>query len=222
MSEVPSTSAHSSEGHARKPRWERLEPDERRAQILRAARELYATHPFGSVSMEEIALAAGVRRGLVNHYFGSKRGLFIAVARDMLSSFDRAFPLADTADAGDAGTADMADHVKRWLDVVEADAETWFAILGAEGLGRDPDLSKLVDLATEAMVTGIIAVLGEPDTPELRVVLRGYSGLAEVVTREWLQRRRIDRPQAEALLTTSLLSLVRDGVPAVTTSERAR
>jgi len=112
--------------------------------------------------------------------------------------------------------------VKRWLDVVEADAETWFAILGAEGLGRDPDLSKLVDLATEAMVTGIIAVLGEPDTPELRVVLRGYSGLAEVVTREWLQRRRIDRPQAEALLTTSLLSLVRDGVPAVTTSERAR
>jgi hypothetical protein len=39
--------------------------------------------------------------------------------------------------------------------------------------------------------------------------------LAEVVTREWLQRRTIDRAQAEALLTAALLSLVRDVVPVV-------
>jgi AcrR family transcriptional regulator len=198
----------------RKPRWERLGPDERRAQILRIARQLFAARQYAAVSMEEIALAAGVRRGLVNHYFGSKRALFIEVVRDMLASFGRALP--------PEGAATIADHVSRWLDVVQGDAETWFAILGAEGLGHDRDVSGLVDRATEAMVGAIIDALGEPDSPELRVVLRAYSGLAEVVTREWLQRHRIDRAQAEALLTTALLSLVRDAVPAVKANAGSR
>jgi hypothetical protein len=39
--------------------------------------------------------------------------------------------------------------------------------------------------------------------------------MAEIVTRDWLQRRRITRAQAEVLLSTALLSLVSDVVPAV-------
>ena len=72
------------------------------------------------------------------------------------------------------------------------------------------------------MLDVVVEVLGPSAagaSPEaagaLRVVLRAYSGLAEIVTREWLQRRSIDRAQAEALLATALLSLVRDAVPAV-------
>ena len=202
-------------------RWERLEPDERRAQILRAARELFARRQYASVSMEEIALAAGVRRGLVNHYFGAKRDLFIDVVRGMLGSFAAAVPPAarDGAGAGAVAVVPIdrlvADHVGRWLDVVEGDAETWFAILGAEGFGSDPDVERLVDRARDATVDGIVEVLGQPPSDELRAVLRAYSGLAEIVTREWLRRGRLDRAQAEALLATALLSLVNDVVPAV-------
>ena len=200
-------------------RWARLGPDERRAQILHAARELFARQSYASVSMEEIALAAGVRRGLVNHYFGGKRELFMEVVREMFGRFADAFPLgaAGDSDGEPAGPIEdvVARHVRRWLDVVEGDAETWFAILAAEGFGRDPDVERLVDRAREATVKGIIDVLGRPDSDELRVVLRAYSGLAEIVTREWLQRRRVDRAQAEALLATSLLALVHDVLPAV-------
>jgi AcrR family transcriptional regulator len=187
--------------------------------------------------MEDIALAAGVRRGLVNHYFGSKRGLFIEVVREMLGGFAAAFPLPERDGPLDEV---VATHIARWLDVVEGDVETWFAILGAEGLGRDADVQHLVEKARDAMVEGVVEVLGplaatgaeetgkagktgrtgkatgagESRDP-LRVVLRSYSGLAEIVTREWLQRRTIDRAQAEALLTAALLSLVRDVVPVV-------
>jgi AcrR family transcriptional regulator len=172
--------------------------------------------------MEGIALAAGVRRGLVNHYFGSKRGLFIEVVREMLGGFATAFPLPERDGPLDEV---VATHIARWLDVVEGDVETWFAILGAEGLGRDADVQHLVEKARDAMVEGVVEVLGPLATGEgtdasesgdpLRVVLRSYSGLAEVVTREWLQRRTIDRAQAEALLTAALLSLMRDVVPVV-------
>jgi AcrR family transcriptional regulator len=201
-------------GAPRRRRWERLGPDERRAQILRAAREQFAHRQYASVSMEEIALAAGVRRGLVNHYFGAKRDLFIEVVRGMFATFGDAFPGPGGPPSAPIEEV-VADHVRRWLAVVEGDAETWFAILGAEGFGRDPDVEHLVDRARDAMVARIVDVLGQTPSDELRAVLRAYSGLAEIVTREWLRRRSIDRAQAEALLATSLLSLVRDVVPAV-------
>lgn len=196
----------------RQPRWERLGPDQRRAEILQAARQLFAARHYAGVSMEDIAVAAGVRRGLVNHYFGAKRDLFIEVVREMLAGFGRAFPLPAVDGPLDRV---VADHVGRWLDVVEGDAETWFAVLGAEGFGRDPDVERLVARARDAMVDGIIEVLGEPSDDALRAVLHAYSGMAEIVTRDWLQRRRITRAQAEVLLSTALLSLVSDVVPAV-------
>jgi AcrR family transcriptional regulator len=198
---------------ARRGRWERLEPDARRAQILLCARRLFAQQRYGAVSMEEIALSAGVRRGLLHHYFGSKRDLYVEVVRDMLTNYGRSFPLeAPGGSFEDIVTA----HVGHWLDAVEEDAETWFAIVGAEGFGRDPDVERLVEKARDASVDAIIGTLELPDVAEeLPVVLRAYSSFAEGVTREWLQRRSITRAQAEVLLSTTLLALVREVVPAV-------
>jgi AcrR family transcriptional regulator len=213
------------------PRWERLEADARRAQILQCARQLFTHRPFAAVSMEEVARAAGVRRGLVNHYFGTKRALFLEVVRDMLSAFDRAFPASEASDASAgvaAGPDHLADevvasHVDRWLAVVEGDVDAWFAFVGAEGFGRDHDVAVLVDRSRAAMVERIVEILRASgtinseveDRAELRVVLRTYSGLAEQATREWLLHHTIDRRQVHTLLTAALLSLVRDVTPAV-------
>lgn len=204
--------------------WERLGPDERRAQILLCARRLFAQQSFGAVSMEEIALAAGVRRGLLHHYFGSKRDLYVEVVRDMLSSFGRSFPALPPTDGRALDLERVVrTHVAHWLDVVKENAEHWFAIVGAEGFGRDPDVERLVEKARDTSVEAIIATLDLSDVAdELRVVLRGYSGFADVITREWLKRRSISRPQAEALLSTTLLSLVRDVTPAVQAAGKKR
>jgi AcrR family transcriptional regulator len=67
----------------------RLEPDERREQILRCAIRLFGERPYANVSTTEITAEAGVARGLVNHYFGTKRELYLVVVRRM-----RAFPTA--------------------------------------------------------------------------------------------------------------------------------
>jgi AcrR family transcriptional regulator len=199
-------------------------PDDRRAQILLCARRLFTARPYAAVSMEEVAAAAQVRRGLVNHYFGSKRALFLAVAEDMLSAFDRAFPPTDAppADALPAGPLDevIGAHVDRWMTVVAGDADGWFALVGAEGFGRDPDVEALVDRYRDAAVERIVQVLGRTDDDgdgaALRAALRTYSGLADVVTREWLLRGSLDRRQAHVLLTSTLLHLVHEVVPALT------
>src|SRR3954447_20442807 len=70
---------------ASEPRWRRLEPDARREQILVCAIQLFGDRPYPAVSTTDIAQAAGVARGLINHYFGTKRDLYLEVVRRMVT-----------------------------------------------------------------------------------------------------------------------------------------
>ncbi|MFL5829210.1 MAG: TetR/AcrR family transcriptional regulator, partial [Solirubrobacteraceae bacterium] len=65
-------------------RWQRLEHDERRQQILVCAKSLFSERSYASVSTTEIAREAGIARGLLNHYFGTKRDLYLEVVRSMV------------------------------------------------------------------------------------------------------------------------------------------
>ena len=102
------------------PRFTRLDHDERRAQILAAARALFSERRYSAVAMQEIADAAGVARGLLGYYFGSKHDLYLEVTREMLRA-------PAPAPAAGAGTAqeEWERSVDGWLDLMEANRETW-------------------------------------------------------------------------------------------------
>ncbi|MGP5660372.1 TetR/AcrR family transcriptional regulator [Corynebacterium falsenii] len=55
-----------------------------RARILSAAATLFSERSFDRVSVREIAKAAGVDPALINHYFGSKEGLFTTMLEEYL------------------------------------------------------------------------------------------------------------------------------------------
>jgi AcrR family transcriptional regulator len=57
----------------------RMVPDERRALILRAARDLFSQRPYAEVSVAGIAQAAGVSPPLIVFHYGSKRALYLAL-----------------------------------------------------------------------------------------------------------------------------------------------
>ena len=61
------------------PKYNRLDPAQRHEQILEAANHLFAERAYDEVSVEDIAGAAGVTRGLVHHYFGGRREVYIAL-----------------------------------------------------------------------------------------------------------------------------------------------
>ena len=61
------------------PKFSRLDPGTRREQILDAANALFAERGYDEVSVEDIASAAGVTRGLVHHYFGGRKEVYIAL-----------------------------------------------------------------------------------------------------------------------------------------------
>ncbi len=61
------------------PKYSRLDPGQRREEILDAANALFAERGYDEVSIEDIASAAGVTRGLVHHYFGGRKQVYIAL-----------------------------------------------------------------------------------------------------------------------------------------------
>ena len=61
------------------PRYSRLDPGQRREQILDAANALFSERGYDEVSVEDIAGSAGVTRGLVHHYFGGRKEVYIAL-----------------------------------------------------------------------------------------------------------------------------------------------
>lgn len=207
------------------PRWSRLEHDERREQILATARELFTQRPYGAVSTVEIAEASGVTRGLLHHYFGTKRALYLEVVKELVGS-----PVLGVLNALAAGPTDSdsvptwEDSVALWMDVVETNQEAWLSAIGAGETGRDRAMHDILDESRERTATQVITVLGldERRTPEVRALVRGFGGFAEEITREWLQRGRLSKAQAHVLLVGALPGMVDQLLPAVLASRKTR
>lgn len=68
----------------------RMTHAERRAQLLRVGRSVFARHGFESTSVEEIARAAKVSKPIVYEHFGGKDGLYaVIVDREMEALYQR-------------------------------------------------------------------------------------------------------------------------------------
>jgi AcrR family transcriptional regulator len=198
------------------PRWQRLEHDERRRQILQCARRLFSERTYSSVSTSDIAREAGVARGLLHHYFGTKRDLYLEVVRQLVRMPSIPVPLQSP---GHGIEIVISQSVDRWLTMLERNRGTWLAAIGGHGLGRDPEVEAILDEAREQAADRLIEALQTYEAaqapPELRAVIRAYSGFAEAASIEWLQHGRLTREQLHALLVQGFLSIVSDVLRAV-------
>ncbi|PWR09227.1 TetR/AcrR family transcriptional regulator [Micromonospora acroterricola] len=197
------------------PRRRRLEPDARRGQILACAVRLFGERAYPDVSTTDIAREAGVARGLVNHYFGTKKDLYLEVVRVMVTIPEVAL---ERLPKGDLGTRVDAS-VSWFLDVVSRHSTSWLAAVTARGMGGDADVERVLAEAEEVAADRILVAVGLAEEAEHREELRGmvraYGGLATSTAREWLQRGALTRAQVHVLLTTTLLTIVEQVIPAV-------
>ncbi|HEX4702998.1 MAG TPA: helix-turn-helix domain-containing protein [Pseudonocardiaceae bacterium] len=191
------------------PRWRRLEPDERRAQILACARRLFGERHYDAVSTTELARESGVARGLINHYFGTKRELYLEVVRELM--FIPEFAVEQLAH----GTIEQrtAASIDRFLTVVERNRTMWLATLGTGGgFGRDPDVEQIMQEADEIAADRMLQTVGLADTTEgraeLRAMILSFSGMAKAATREWMIRGSLTRDQVQTLLSTVLATII--------------
>jgi AcrR family transcriptional regulator len=188
------------------PKYSRLAPARRREQILDAANALFAERAYDEVSIEHIASSAGVTRGLVHHYFGGRKEVYIALLERLAAVREEQLP----PPVGRSARARLADSVSRWLDWTEQNRTIWLATLGRGEDIADPDVRAVVlDLVRRAvaLVATHHADIAD-DTPRLRYALECWTGLNRSATRRWLQGEAT-REQTQELIASTLEHVLR-------------
>ncbi|MBB4685643.1 TetR/AcrR family transcriptional regulator [Amycolatopsis jiangsuensis] len=193
----------------------RLEPAQRRAEILAAARTCFGAGSYSTVSTSDIAEAAGVARPLINHYFGGKRELYLEVVRQLMIV---PAPVVDALPDGPV-RARLTVGIDRWIDVVERNRDAWLTVIGPEAAAHDPEVERIVLEADEIAADRVLSAALMTDvahgrTP-LRAMIRAYGGMLRAASREWLVRGTLQRPELRTFLVESLVQLLEVTYPAV-------
>jgi len=175
----------------------RLAPDLRRERIIEAATDLFERQPYDELTTARLAEECGVSEGLLFHYFGSKRGLYMACLERSIEAF-----LASIEDPGpEHPLRERFRHaLDSYLDFVEAYPRSYAAVLRG-GIGADGEVHELIELARERFAAMIVRGLGvERPAPGLLVAAWGWMGFVEAACTRWLARREIARDELRDLL----------------------
>jgi AcrR family transcriptional regulator len=169
----------------RRPR-QRLDPAQRRAAILDAAREAFASAPYESVSIAGIAATADSSEALVHRYFASKGVLYLEVLQESVDELLTRQVAADTALGSRAPTRSrLATSIEVYLEVISNSPVGWAAPLRNPHDGF-PAAAALRTQARERYVGLLRGVLGvEPGEPRDHA-LYGYLGFLDAACLSWI------------------------------------
>jgi len=171
-----------------------MENDARRAQLLALGLGIFSTRAYDEVSMEDVARAAGISKGLVYHYFPTKRRFYVAALREA------ARQLLDQTEPDPAAPPEerLRKGLSGYLAFVEKHARAYTTLMRG-GVGVDKQVSSVIEKTRAAFVERFFSApeLSGLETPALRLALRGWIGFVETTSLDWLERKEIGR---EALL----------------------
>jgi AcrR family transcriptional regulator len=183
----------------------RLDLDERREQLVRVGLDLFSHHSYDAVSIDEIATRAKMSKGLLYHYFPSKRDFYVACLRTAARELrDQTAP-----DHSLPPRERLRASVDAYLDYVEYHAEG-FAALMRGGIGSDAEVREIVDESRAVSVERAVAALPlrSAPTPQLQLAIEGWTGYVEATSLAWLERSVISRESLLELLASTFVAIV--------------
>ncbi|MDX6651133.1 MAG: hypothetical protein QOJ97_3084 [Solirubrobacteraceae bacterium] len=174
---------------------------DRRDELLAVGLRLFSVRPFDELLLDDIAAEAGVAKGLVHYYFGSKRGLYVAIVEAAATELrERLDPDPALPPAGR-----LRRSLDAYLRYAQEHSAGYRTLLGG-GIGADPQVLAIRDAQRAFVIALILAGLDLPGDPPpaLRAALEGWLSFVEGVSLDWLVRRDLERDQVRDLLVTAL------------------
>jgi AcrR family transcriptional regulator len=191
--------------------------EDRREQLLAAGVALLRHRRHEEVSIEEIAEAAGVSRGLLYHYFPTKRAFIVAAlerGQAQLTQQLQPDPELEPVPRLDAS-------LDAFLDSVEEHAAAYTAIFKRGG--SDSEVATTISRGREQQLQLLIAALGSLEDPKIEITpaleagLQGWLFFCEGAVLRWLEYGGLTRDRLRQLLRTALIGTV----SAAATADRA-
>lgn len=202
---------------ARPKRRVRLDNDERRAQLLTLARKAFSDRSYDEVSIDDLAREAKISKGLLYHYFPTKRDLYVAGLREIAEELVQTLtsvPL-DLPPAVRVGRS-----LDAYLDFVTEHSRAYVSLLRG-GIGSDPEVAAVVTGVRKRLAESFLD--GSPlqpmlaNKPAFETAVRGWLGFVEHASIDWLETARMPRDQLRDLLSEVLLAIMRVVAPQLLT-----
>lgn len=188
----------------------RLENDQRRAQLLALARQIFTERAYDEVSIDDLAMAAKISKGLLYHYYPTKRDLYVASLRETAAEL-----LAAVASAI-AGDRTPVERVRAGLEAYLAHVQGMgkaFVALLRGGVGSDPEVADVLEATRRAFLELFLAqsVMAQSfaQQPLVHLALRGWMGMVEATSIEWVADPKLERKVVRELLVENLLATLR-------------
>ncbi|MER6437253.1 TetR/AcrR family transcriptional regulator [Streptomyces sp. NPDC001185] len=189
----------------------RLSTGERREQLLSVGARLFSESPYDEVWIEQVAELAGVSRGLLYHYFPTKRDFFAAVVERESERMLR----MTAAVPGVAVREQLGAGLDTFLAYVETHAHGFRAFHRADAAGDQAVRAVYRRVLAEQERQILEALAADPDfghaaveRPDLRIAVRGWLAFTTAVCLEWLRGAELTREQLRDLCARALLGAI--------------
>lgn len=193
----------------RKPAYQRLDNDARRAQLLELGRAAFAKHPYDQVSIDDLAAKAKLSKGLFYYYFPTKRDLYLAAldttARELIdkviTSVSKHRTPRERAMAG----------VEAYLDHVQGTGVAFVSLMRG-GIGADASVAGALERVRTDLLDEFLS--GNPigsflqTRPLSRLAIRSWIGMVEAASIEWLSSPGMAKEPVRDLLVDLLFDLL--------------
>lgn len=186
----------------------RLDNDSRRAQLLALARKAFSDRAYDDVSIDDLAKEAKISKGLLYHYFPTKRDLYVAG----LSEIADELVAAVTATGGPAPIDRARAGLDAYLDHITRHQRAFVSLMRG-GIGSDPEVAAVIDGVRAKMFETFLedqpfAPLVKGD-PRFETTVRGWIGFVEAATIDWCANPRLSREELRDLLVQILFEVLR-------------
>jgi AcrR family transcriptional regulator len=198
---------------ARPRRRVRLENDQRRAQLLALAKRAFSEHSYDEVSIDDLAREAKISKGLLYHYFPTKRDLYVAglteIADELVAAItavpEDAAPIERVRLGLDAYLGHVMEHSRSFVSLMRG------------GIGSDPEVALVVEGVRSRLFQRFLS--GSPfagmvaGDPKFELAIRGWIGFVEAASIDWCANPRLSRDELRELLAQILFEVLRVVAP---------
>ena len=166
----------------------RLPRDERRAQLLTAALEIFSTAGYHAAGMDEIAEQAGITKPVLYQHFPSKLDLYLAVLDLHIDS------LVYEVQKAIASKKENVDRVhattEAYFRFIDSESEAFRLLFESDAL-TEPQVQERLNRMTYECARAVSAVIAvDTGLPQESAMMLGVGliGTAQVTARYWLNR----------------------------------
>jgi AcrR family transcriptional regulator len=178
--------------------------DERRAQLLAAATDVFVNNGYHATVMDDIAEHAGVSKPVLYQHFPGKLELYLALLERHTGELVRR--VRGAIEEIHDNRQRVLNAVRAYFDFVDDDGGA-FRLVFESDLRNQPAVQDVVERAYTACVAAIAqAVVADAglDTDRAWLVAVGVVGVSEHSARYWLSHQRAVPKDEAVALTASL------------------